>query len=616
MNNVPDLSSSFTDWIAQLQTGSAFNRMKAIEVLGGSRRAEAVQPLIDLLIDTDSNYSFREAAAIALGNLEDKRAIVPLISAAADRDGSVRLASAKALEKLEADEIGLFVLHLLESQTFEKFDINNYREQVISSLEAAAKDSDVRRNAILALGKVKKPEVGAFIFNLLENQKSTYLVGPCLFALGRSKYLPAIALMIKMLSYPEKKYIRLMAEKALGLMKNPTVVESLIPLLTDPDIDIRIGAVRAIGNINSKRGIDELISCLGDSSPIVRVMAARSLMKLGETDLANAYLDAITGNPKSIIEIGKKASILVRPLVSILIENQFEFRMSAATSLGAIWKLSLPFLFEIYTSADDQTQVYIRKTVGFIQDPLAIPLLIQGFTVDDFKLREIISLTIFRVGDPAIPAVISALKNENELIRIGAALTLKYTNDTRYIPDFKHSMSDKNEIIQEISKNAIIEICETNQKNISQSWKNCLCSQHLTKFTHIAVRLNNGKEIGYHACRICHRSDFENYFHPVSNIIVVLEKLGDRPPILHSEKTVWVTWSPERGMFDFTGVEVRSGAINDEEFVLQVINDIDPERPSNQSNRKLPLIISSDCRIKQDTYSRLVDRFRDISQTS
>jgi len=83
---------------------AAFNRgfipvfFKAIaKVLG-------MPPLISALKDEDGDV--REAAAEALGELKDPRAVEPLISVLKDEDGSVRWWAVKALNKITGEDFG------------------------------------------------------------------------------------------------------------------------------------------------------------------------------------------------------------------------------------------------------------------------------------------------------------------------------------------------------------------------------------------------------------------------------------------------------------------------------------------------------------------------------
>lgn len=66
--------------------------------------------------------------------------------------------------------------------------------------------------------------------------------------------------------------------------KDPTVAESVLPLLGDSDEEIRAQSARVLGDIRALSAGSALIRLLTDSSPRVRFFAAQSLGKLGAKD--------------------------------------------------------------------------------------------------------------------------------------------------------------------------------------------------------------------------------------------------------------------------------------------------------------------------------------------
>ena len=74
-------------------------RIGAIEALSEIKSPRSVDPLIQTLM-TDEDHEVRWVAALALGEIGDKRAIPSLLSSLRDKDRYVRYGSAKALEKM------------------------------------------------------------------------------------------------------------------------------------------------------------------------------------------------------------------------------------------------------------------------------------------------------------------------------------------------------------------------------------------------------------------------------------------------------------------------------------------------------------------------------------
>lgn len=172
-------------------------KAEAAEALGnyrGPRDPRAVEPLIELLKKGADRP--RIFAAKALGNLEDSRAIEPLIAAAAsDPDELVRQKAAYALGNLA--------------------EIGNKDPQAVESLIRALDDPDprARQKAALALGAYKDPRVIEPLIHRLSD-------GDCL--------------------------VRTFVTLALGKIGDKTAIKAIMPLLHDKDDDVRREAAAAL----------------------------------------------------------------------------------------------------------------------------------------------------------------------------------------------------------------------------------------------------------------------------------------------------------------------------------------------------------------------------------
>jgi HEAT repeat protein len=74
-------------------------RIGAIEALGAIGSPQSVEPLMHTLI-SDKSHEVRWVAAVALGEIGDKRAIPTLVASLKDRNRYVRYGSARALEEI------------------------------------------------------------------------------------------------------------------------------------------------------------------------------------------------------------------------------------------------------------------------------------------------------------------------------------------------------------------------------------------------------------------------------------------------------------------------------------------------------------------------------------
>ena len=182
----------------------------------------------------------------ALGQIGDVRAIAPLLKALESEDKWVRRAAAKALEKMENDQvIQPLMSHLLEEDE---------------------PDAEVRRSAAKALARMQPEE--------------------------------AIEHLAKALKDPSLG-VRLDAGYALGRIGEPAV-EVLITALGDRDSRVRDSAVAALGNIGGELVRNEIIGVLRSENEeqTVKLTAIQALHTIGDPEsIAELRRVEKTGDP-------------------------------------------------------------------------------------------------------------------------------------------------------------------------------------------------------------------------------------------------------------------------------------------------------------------------------
>jgi HEAT repeat protein len=130
----------------------------AIEALGDIRSPDAVEDLISLL-SSQKIEEVRWAAALALGETGDTRAIAPLVDLLRDHSKYVRYGAARALEKLKWDPVNVEekAAHAVSLQDWERIPFLG--EGAIPSLLYALTDHDprVRAKIVEMLGIMESP---------------------------------------------------------------------------------------------------------------------------------------------------------------------------------------------------------------------------------------------------------------------------------------------------------------------------------------------------------------------------------------------------------------------------------------------------------------------------
>lgn len=238
------LASSFA--MEMLKEQEEMARYYAALALGNIGDKRAVKPLIAALKDKDPFV--RKYAIQALGKIGDKSAIEPLKESLYDYCLENRLDSALALEKLGwKPKNGKESLYL----NWAKKKWEDIEDTELLILELKDENRAVRRGAAEVLSKISKKGDRRALFSLIFALKDTDWAVP------------------------------IYAAEALGNIGDTQAVESLIVALKDNDSRVREKVAEALGKIKDRRAIKPLIEILlKDNDSDVRMHAAIALEKL------------------------------------------------------------------------------------------------------------------------------------------------------------------------------------------------------------------------------------------------------------------------------------------------------------------------------------------------
>jgi diguanylate cyclase (GGDEF)-like protein len=246
-----------------LESENKGSLIKAIEVLGRIKDEKAVEALIYALRSKSLEAQIK--AAKALGEIRDKRAVEPLIQALRDKNEDLRLQAAKALGEIEEAKSVKPLIELLTDS-----------------------DAAVRAQVAEALGKIgDKSSVEALLSALAD--KDWEVREKAALALGEIGDERAIESLIYAFTY-EDAGTRLNAQSAL-IKIGERAVGPLIEALKYQNEEVRFQTAEALGEIGDKRGVEPLVQCLRDESWEVRRKATIALQKMGE--MVEPLLDAL-----------------------------------------------------------------------------------------------------------------------------------------------------------------------------------------------------------------------------------------------------------------------------------------------------------------------------------
>jgi len=233
-------------------------------------RAQIVEALVrcgggvvDLLVEQlhAEDLETRQAAAVALGHIGDRRATPALIEALRDEELAVPAAGALARvgDAAAFDALIAFVGHA---------------------------DGAVRQATIAALNSIGHPNMPRRVLALFGDSNALVRESAARIA-GYFGYRDCLARMISCCD-DESEAVRRAAVESLPMFDDPAAVARLARALAAGTPAVRVAAATAFAHVDAADALEPLLGAIGDSDPWVRYFALRSLGSFRQPSVAPA----------------------------------------------------------------------------------------------------------------------------------------------------------------------------------------------------------------------------------------------------------------------------------------------------------------------------------------
>jgi HEAT repeat protein/beta-lactamase regulating signal transducer with metallopeptidase domain len=268
--------------IAALKDTDVEVRRAAASSLGNLQDPRSVPALIDALRDSDSEV--RANSADALGNMEDPRAIPGLTAAIKDPSPEVRRRAICAISNMEGGNkpVDAFIAALSDSnaevreaavEAVGELEDKRAVRPLIKLLSDPS--ADVRHQTAHALGNLQDPTAADPLAAALRDSDADVrgAAAQSLAELGLTQAPPALIGATK----DKNPDVRQNAVQALGQIRDPKSVPTLRLALNDSNADVRDAAIDALSEVRDSSALDALVAALKSSDPNVRRQAAEAL---------------------------------------------------------------------------------------------------------------------------------------------------------------------------------------------------------------------------------------------------------------------------------------------------------------------------------------------------
>lgn len=445
-------------------------RSEAALALGHLGAHEAVNPLSKILLE-DSIPLVRDAAAEALGNIADDRALTSLKEALADLDYAARQRAMEALEKMGEKAVPFFLEALqdeskvaaaqaaaalermgvvatwIEDLGSEKwqnaFDllIRVAKADVVETLARSLTHSQlpVRIRLCRILAEGKNPRTFEALTEVVQKDTEWAARLEALLALTKLADARSVPLLTNALS-EEEETVRerlLMALQEAPRSQLDPLTDAVRALLQDANFKIRIEAIKVLANIHTENLYTILLSSLSDAVAEVRREAALALQSYPHMEVVKALITALkdpdrevrTAAVKSLGQL--KDPQAIKPLINAFEEADEGYREDIAASLASMPKQEFYQLTDLLMELSDvNSRVGITCTLGMIGDQKAVGLLANFLKDPDPMVRASAASALGRFRRKKLaPILKDSLSDPNEKVRAAAANSLGKCGD-------------------------------------------------------------------------------------------------------------------------------------------------------------------------------------------
>ncbi|MFH1480091.1 MAG: HEAT repeat domain-containing protein [Pseudomonadota bacterium] len=420
--------------LSQLKDEDPFVCKAAVESLTDMRDPRCVPPLIDLL--GHSHMAVQFAAIYSLASMGEA-AVEPLMRALKDENPTTRRHAAGVL-----GELG-------DIRAIEAF-ISQLRDQHPGVQSAAEK----------ALIRIGKPAL-KYLMGLIKNQDYDLyvVVERTLTGIPEEMFVPAL---LKALKEPHVSVCQA-ASKALGELKDPVAVNSLLSLLKEEgtsevrfiakqvltgwgdyvvatlgevlrerDSHIKKVGIEILGEIRGMDSMRPLISALKDKDQAVRMAAKISLERFGES--------------------------AVMPLIHAMRKKDPFLHLEGKSVILNIGDAAIGPLSEVMNSENPYDRMNAAEVLGQNRDPRGTSALVVALKDRFTPVQWVAKQALCRLGALAVDSLINATSVDDPTLKRNAIEVLGKIGDHRAVGPFIKALEDQDLQVRLVAEHALVKI--------------------------------------------------------------------------------------------------------------------------------------------------------------
>jgi HEAT repeat protein len=443
---------------------------------------ETLEALIGLTSDPDAEV--RMYAAMALGNIRDRRAIPALMRLLKDGDVNVRYHSIEALSKLKASEAADTLADIANSDEFFLAFPALEALSAIGESRVAARlvpllDNEMLRSATIGTlaqledhsiiaplaSMMDRPLLAAVVAQALatlhERYEREFNEGQFVVDLVASSISPLGARnLLEALNTTTGETLR-MVVRVLGWVDDDSVVEGLTRLLGSASL--RSEVVETLVR-HGRRVAPLLCRQLESENLEIRKAAIIALGKIGDRTSVAGLIDALQDEELTADAAGALARIgdsrAYEPLLELLAHDRGAIRLAAIGALNSIGDPRMPRdVQNILVNPNPHVRESAVRIAGYFGYSECKDLVLDRLHDANENVRRAVveNLSNFQ-DDRILPALMIAINDESSKIRSAAAQSLGHIEKIEALPQLTRALCDTDPWVRYYAARALAEL--------------------------------------------------------------------------------------------------------------------------------------------------------------
>ncbi|HEY0158898.1 MAG TPA: HEAT repeat domain-containing protein [Thermoanaerobaculia bacterium] len=285
-------------------------------------------------------------------------------------------------------------------------------------------DVDVRLSLVNLIGDLRSREGFDMLIQLLDSESDINVASSIVSSLGKFRDATALPHLMRVLRTREDLWLKFHVVEALGEIGDRAALPAILPLYAEKSL--RKPVLESVGKIADVGTVNFLLRIIADEEKL-NLTALRALVRIAEAS-----------KPR-IVEEAERQLIQAR------------FRESFPRE-----KLE-PLIDHLHTTPKREVKSFIIKFLGWSGDDRALPVLLASLSQPD--TAEVAAQALIDFGPGAVPAVMTALQNEEEDETV--ALLLRVANvigGRETIPSILQFLDHDNAMIRRLAIETLGEI--------------------------------------------------------------------------------------------------------------------------------------------------------------